>query len=248
MARPRTNRRIPCRIVEFSEVIRRRRMVRSFSGKPVPDALLNRIVAAGRRAPSAGNAQGWSAVILRGPAETSSFWQATTTPDWRAKSSRWAGLSKAPAVIIVLTRPETYFLRYAEADKVSSGLGIAPAQIDAEPTMPLLRAGCHTTDTRTPVLEGPPAVGAIWPVPYWFVDAGFAALLMMLAATDAGLGVCFLGNFRGESELLDTLGAPGGWRYVGAVLAGEPGGMDHPSKSLARPKAADAEVLHWGKW
>src|SRR3989440_10254177 len=34
---------------------------------------------------------------------------------------------------------------------------------------------------------------ARWPVPYWYVDAGFASLLMLLGAVDAGLGACFFG-------------------------------------------------------
>src|SRR5947209_374253 len=35
-----------------------------------------------------------------------------------------------------------------------------------------------------------------WPVPYWDVDAGFAALLMLLTAVDLGLGALFFGVFE----------------------------------------------------
>src|SRR5215472_7779269 len=34
---------------------------------------------------------------------------------------------------------------------------------------------------------------AWWPAPYWDIDTGFAALLMLLTAVDAGLGACFFG-------------------------------------------------------
>src|SRR5579872_2149401 len=34
---------------------------------------------------------------------------------------------------------------------------------------------------------------AWWPAPFWDIDAGFATLLMLLTATDAGLGACFFG-------------------------------------------------------
>ena len=34
---------------------------------------------------------------------------------------------------------------------------------------------------------------ARWPVPYWDVDTGMAALLMLLTAVDEGLGSCFFG-------------------------------------------------------
>ncbi len=32
-----------------------------------------------------------------------------------------------------------------------------------------------------------------WPAPYWDIDTGFASLLMLLTAVDAGLGACFFG-------------------------------------------------------
>src|SRR5438067_2903364 len=41
-----------------------------------------------------------------------------------------------------------------------------------------------------------------WPVPYWDVDTGFAALLMLLTATDLGLGALFFGIPRREAELM----------------------------------------------
>ena len=34
---------------------------------------------------------------------------------------------------------------------------------------------------------------ARWPVPYWYVDAGMAALLILQTAVDEGLGACFFG-------------------------------------------------------
>ena len=87
-----------------------------------------------------------------------------------------------------------------------------------------------------------------WPVPYWHVDGGFALLVMLLAATDAGLGACLLGNFRGEDALADALGVPPGRRYVGAVVMGIPGGDDPPSPSLGRGRRSVNQVVHRGHW
>lgn len=42
---------------------------------------------------------------------------------------------------------------------------------------------------------------AWWPVPYWDIDTGFASLLMLLTAVDAGLGVCF-SVFRSSGSML----------------------------------------------
>ncbi len=32
-----------------------------------------------------------------------------------------------------------------------------------------------------------------WPIPYWHVDTGMAAMIILLAAQDAGLASCFFG-------------------------------------------------------
>jgi nitroreductase len=87
-----------------------------------------------------------------------------------------------------------------------------------------------------------------WPVPYWFVDGGFSALLMLLSAVDHGLGACFMGNFRGEAELRARLGVPDGRRYLGSVLIGEPDADDPPSRSLARGRRRFDETIHRGRW
>ncbi len=115
--------------------------------------------------------------------------------------------------------PEAYRARYREPDKRASDLGGGGGD-GSEP----------------------------WPVPYWFVDGGFAALVMLLAALDAGLGACFLGNFRGGDALRGALDVPDDRRYLGAVLMGEPGGDDPPSSSLARPRRDPGEVVHRGRW
>src|SRR3712207_5625314 len=37
-----------------------------------------------------------------------------------------------------------------------------------------------------------------WPAPYWDIDTGMAALLMLLTAVDEGLGACFFGIAPGR--------------------------------------------------
>ena len=192
----------------------RRRMVRSFSGAAVPDGVLDRILAAATTAPAAGNTAGWDAVVLVGSSETGPFWEATTTDDWRRRSRRWPGLRRAPVVVALFVDPGAYLERYAQPDKLGSGL----------------------------------ERGEAWAVPYWMVDGGFAALLLLLAAADAGLGACFLGNFRGEEALRHALGVPADRRYLGAVLLGEPGGDDPPSSSARRGRRDPAAAFHRGRW
>ncbi len=102
-------------------------MVRAFRPDPVPAAILDRVLDAARRGPSAGFAQGVALVVLEGADQTSSYWDTVTTPAWRTASSRWPGLSAAPVIVIPLANRQTYLDRYSEADKAASGLDRAEA-------------------------------------------------------------------------------------------------------------------------
>lgn len=106
--------------MEFWEVVRRRRMVRAFDPRPVEAAALDRVLDAARRAPSAGNAQGWAFVVLEG-ADTARFWDVTLTAERRA-AFRWQGLLQAPAVVLPLADRRAYLDRYSEPDKAAAGL------------------------------------------------------------------------------------------------------------------------------
>jgi nitroreductase len=214
--------------MDFHEVLRRRRMVRAFDPRPVSPDLLGQVLGVLPRTPTAGNTEGLAVLALEGPEQTRAYWSATTTEDWRSRSRRWPGLSAAPVILLVLTSPERYLERYAEPDKVASGLGGAPSGPGEDP------------------LER-------WPVPYWFVDAGQAIFGLLLAAVDAGLGACLLGTFRGEATLRQALGVPPTWRVAGAVLLGWPAGTEARSASLDRPWRHQARLdhnrlVHRGRW
>ena len=88
---------------------------------------------------------------------------------------------------------------------------------------------------------------AAWPVPYWWVDAGFAVMAMLLAAVEEGLGALFMGLFRGEEGVRRAGGVPGHLRPVGAVLLGWPA-PDTPSPSLARGRRERGGQVHAGRY
>jgi nitroreductase len=87
-----------------------------------------------------------------------------------------------------------------------------------------------------------------WVVPFWFVDAAFATMALLLGATDDGLGTAFLGNFRGEDALRSALGVPARFRWLGAILLGEEARPDPPSSSLGRDRRHFDDVVHRGHW
>jgi nitroreductase len=104
--------------MEFDTVVRRRRMCRSFEDRPVPLEVVDRILAAARRAPSAGFSQGWAFVVLEGPEQTGRFWEMASEPGWRANPN-WPGLLRAPVIILPMAHEQAYRDRYSEPDKGS---------------------------------------------------------------------------------------------------------------------------------
>lgn len=100
-------------------MIRRRRMVRSYDGRPLDPAVVDRLLAAAVRAPSAGFTQGWAFVVLEGPDQTERFWSRTLPPG-RRDGFQWPGLLRAPVLVLPLASPQAYRDRYAEPDKGST--------------------------------------------------------------------------------------------------------------------------------
>lgn len=93
--------------MEFQEVVRRRRMVRTFDTRPVPEASLRRILHNATRAPSAGFSQGQAFLILQG-ADLERFWPLVTET---------APADLAPLVIVPFSSKKVYLDRYALPDK-----------------------------------------------------------------------------------------------------------------------------------
>lgn len=88
-----------------------------------------------------------------------------------------------------------------------------------------------------------------WPIPYWYVDSAFAAMLLLLAAADEGLDTLFFGIFDHEPELLAALGVPHGFRAIGTIAMGwRAADPDRPGGSANRPRRGAAEVVHRGRW
>lgn len=94
-------------------------MVRAYEDRAVPDDVLDRVLDAARRAPSAGNSQGVDLVVLTGP-EVARYWSITlASPD----EFRWRGLLTAPVLVLPLVSAARYTDRYSERDKAAHGLG-----------------------------------------------------------------------------------------------------------------------------
>lgn len=90
-----------------------------------------------------------------------------------------------------------------------------------------------------------------WPVPYWYVDAGGAMMLLLLAAIDEGLGAAFWGFPSQRQALRELLGLPDEVVPIGVVSLGRPAPDPAQEGAAARLRARrrpDAEVIHWERW
>lgn len=87
-----------------------------------------------------------------------------------------------------------------------------------------------------------------WTAPYWDIDTGMAALLMLLTAVDEHLGACFFGVPKERIDDLRTaFGVPPGFHPVGVVTVGFPA-ADRKSPSLRRGRRGPDQVVHRGRW
>jgi nitroreductase len=198
--------------MEFQEVLRRRRMVRNYDpSRPVPPAVVERLLANALRAPSAGFSQGWAFLVLSSPGERERFWDATTSP---GEPDAWlTGMRNAPLLIVPLSHKAAYLNRYADPDK-----------------------GWTDRDE------------ARWSVPYWHIDTGFAALLILLTAVDEELGACFFGVPPSHVDSFRAaFGVPGEYMPIGCVSVGYRA-PDRRSPSLRRGHRPIEEVVHRGSW
>ena len=91
-----------------------------------------------------------------------------------------------------------------------------------------------------------------WPTPYWTVDASFAAMTLLLAAEDAGLGALFFAVFSGENELRTRLCVPDAMQLIGAIALGWPLEGDElnasASASAGRERRSAEQIVHLNGW
>ena len=106
--------------MEFSDVVRRRRMIRRFDQRPVDRETIDRIIDVGRRAPSAGFSQGLELLVLDTPETVSAFWEITRDPEFGWDPD---DVAVGPTVIVLpLPDPARYLERYSQPDKIAFGM------------------------------------------------------------------------------------------------------------------------------
>jgi FMN reductase [NAD(P)H] len=109
--------------VDFTDILRLRRMVRAYEAEPIPRAAIERIVGTVRRAPSAGFSQGQRLLVVT---EAETRRQIAALLDENSpirgrvpKDDQW--ITAAPVLIVVGVREDDYHDRYRKPDKLIDG-------------------------------------------------------------------------------------------------------------------------------
>jgi nitroreductase len=191
--------------MEFQEVVRRRRMVRTFTDEPVPTAALDRILGNALRGPSAGFSQGQAFLVLTEAADRERFWAV-------AGAAIASSAQTAPLVIVPMSCKQAYLDRYAQPDK-----------------------GWTDKDE------------ARWPVPFWHIDTGMAALLILQTAVDEGLGAVYFGIVpEAVAPFRSEFGVPDDQEPIGAIAIGYDAETE---KRDLRPRRRNLDdLVHYGRW
>jgi nitroreductase len=91
-----------------------------------------------------------------------------------------------------------------------------------------------------------------WPVPFWFVDAGAAMMLLLLAAIDEGLAAGLSGMPKERAvEVAAAFGIPADVTIVAHVTIGVPApdpGWSAVTSRHTRPRRPESESVHWERW
>jgi nitroreductase len=199
-------------------------MVRAFTGEPLAPGTADRLLQAGNRAPSAGFSQGYSFLVLEGAEQAAPLWEVLYSDATSAAASA-AGEARERAEIDALTR----------APLVIVPLACKDAYLDR-----YARPDKGWTDRDE----------ARWPVPYWYIDTGFTALLILLSVVDEGLGAVFFGIPPGIMDDFRTrFGVPAEWTPIGAIAVGHPDpGLDPVSSARTIDRKPLDELVHRGRW
>ena len=104
--------------MEFEQVVRRRRMVRNYTGETVAREVVTRILDRARRAPSAGFTQGFYFVAVDDDATRHRIAELGGESDYVARGFHpW--LSSAPVHVVVCVSEADYHDRYRQPDKLT---------------------------------------------------------------------------------------------------------------------------------
>ena len=196
-------------------------MIRAFTGEPLAAGTAERLLKAASRAPSAGFSQGYSFLVLEGKEQSAPLWEMLYESETSQNATEDASTAQVTA------------------------LSTAPLVI-----VPLACKDVYLDRYAQPGKGWTDRDEARWPVPYWYIDTGFTALLILLSVVDEGLGAVFFGlPPENMADFRTQYGVPDQWMPIGAIAIGypDPAADPVPPARASDRKSLD-ELVHRGHW
>jgi nitroreductase len=86
-----------------------------------------------------------------------------------------------------------------------------------------------------------------WPVPFWHIDTGMAALLILQTAVDEGLGAVYFGIVPEQvSPFREAFGIPADHEPIGAIAIGH--SAETGIRDLRTRRRPAHDIFHFGHW
>ena len=88
---------------------------------------------------------------------------------------------------------------------------------------------------------------ARWPVPFWHIDTGMAALVILQTVVDEGLGALYFGIVPEQVRpFRQAFGVPDDLEPIGAIAIGR--SAETAVRDLRARRRPAADVVHYGHW
>ncbi len=157
---------------------------------------------------------------------------------------------------VVVTDPDTRarIAELAGEEKYVTGTGLEPwiTRAPVHIVVAMREDDYHDRYTQPDKLEATGGEEIEWRVPWWWVDAGKAIMLLLLAAIDEGFAAGLFGLVGDENDRLrQLLGMPDDFEIVGVVTVGHPApeaNEERRKESLRRRRRPIEEVVRWERW
>jgi nitroreductase len=86
-----------------------------------------------------------------------------------------------------------------------------------------------------------------WPVPFWHIDTGMAALLILLTVVDEGLGALYFGIVpEAVGRFRAAFGVPDDHEPIGAIAIGYD--AENEKRDLRARRRPLGDLVHYGRW
>lgn len=133
---------------------------------------------------------------------------------------------------------------WIESERGRQGIVVAPTIVVPYANPEAYTERYREDDKRDSPLWNRPA--AAWSVPYWTVDAAFATMTMLLAATDSGLGALFFHLRDRDNDVATAFRVPSHYVSIGAIAIGRAAPIE--STPRRRTRRQIAEAVHHERW